>query len=110
MILWIRITQIAINTSAPRHTAIAPASTLKFSNFMVMVAPNRYYSALLKHFPKIRQRHLQPFFESHLGLPLQHAFRLANVRATPLRIVLRQRLKDDRRRIVEMFTDALGKF
>src|SRR5260370_38044055 len=64
---------------------------------------------LLKDFLEVRQRQLQPVFQSHLGLPLENALSLGSVRATPSAIVLRQRLKNDRRFISKLFADALGK-
>src|ERR1700680_4585206 len=55
---------------------------------------------------EIRERALQSFFQIYFRLPLQNALRFTDVRAAPLGIILRERLKNYLRYIIEMFPDA----
>src|SRR5260370_5405235 len=99
------ITPSAASNSCVRRSKI-PDFRLQFTAGSF---PFSIFLFLLKVVLEVRQRQLQPFVQSHLGLPLENALSLGNVRATPLRIVLRQRLENNRRRIVKLFADALGK-
>src|SRR5580698_3098126 len=58
---------------------------------------------------EVIHRNLQPFGKPDLGRPTQESLRFGNIRAPLLRIILRKRLKNNLRRILEVLANLLGK-
>src|SRR5580704_9190501 len=58
---------------------------------------------------EVIHRNLQPFGQPNFGLPTQQSLCFGNIRATLLRIVLRKRLKNNLRRVLEVLANLLGK-